>query len=233
MSDTINEMALQTKAFESILLNEAGGGLSPSVVEIAIALGTRQIQMPTYSSKGHRDAYGDDPKIFPYKKRVKAYYILDDKGHLAQEVEEILELVKGADCFVKTGHLTTPEVDALVGRAKELDCKVVANTASTDMPGYPLDFRKQWACDSVFIEYVYLAVTEVPHVPISIERVVEQIRAVGAERCLIGTDAGNMKLPDNVASLKAFVSGLLAAELTDAEVDTITRSNPKIVLGAS
>jgi hypothetical protein len=233
MADTINEMGLQAKAFGSILLNEAVGGMSPSVVEIALALGTKQIQMPTYSSKGHHDAYGDDQKIFPYKKRVKPFYILDEKGRLIQEVEDILELARKASCFIGSGHLTALEVDALVRRAKELGCRVLANGASTDMPGYPLDIQKQWASDLVFMEHDYMAVTDVPHVTTSINTVVEQIRAVGAERCVLGTDAGNMKLPDNVASMRDFVGRLLEAGVTDREIDVMTKRNPRIMLGIS
>ena len=135
MADTINELGLGAKAYGTIMLNEAVGGLSPSVVEIAVGLGTMQIQMPTYSSKGHQDAYGDDQKIFPYKKRVKPYYILDEKGSLKPEIEEILELTKGKNCFIGSGHLTALEMSALVKRARERGCRVVANSVSTDMPG--------------------------------------------------------------------------------------------------
>jgi hypothetical protein len=233
MADTINEMGLQAKAFGSILLNEAVGGMSPSVVEIALALGTKQIQMPTYSSKGHHDAYGDDQKIFPYKKRVKPFYILDEKGRLIQEVEDILELARKASCFIGSGHLTAQEVDVLVRRAKELGCRVVANSVSTDMPGYPLDLQKQWASDLVFMEHDYMATTDVPHKTTPIAVVVEQIHVIGAERCVLGTDAGNMKLPDNVASMRNFVSGLLEAGVTDKEIDIMTRRNPRIILGIS
>jgi len=66
MARTINEMNFHTKAYGTIMLNEGVGGLNPSVVEIALSLGTKQIQMPTYSSKAHFDAYGDDQSIFPY-----------------------------------------------------------------------------------------------------------------------------------------------------------------------
>jgi len=233
VADTINEMRLGTRAFGSIILNEAVGGLSPSVVEIALALGTKQIQMPTYSSKGHHDAYGDDQKIFPYKKRVKPVHILDDKGHLIHEVEDILELARHADCFLGSGHLTALEVDALVRRAKEVGCRVVANSVSTDMPGYPLDIQKEWASDLVLMEHDYMAVTDVPHKTTPIAVVVEQIHVVGAERCVLGTDAGNVKLPDNVASMKDFVNGLLKAGVTDKEIDVMTRRNPWIILGIS
>ncbi len=233
MAQTINEMNFDAKAYGCIMLNEAVGGLSPSVVEIALALGTKQIQMPTYSSRAHQEAYGDDQKIFPYKKRLKPIFILDEKGRLIPEIEEILLLVKGADAFLGSGHLSTGEVDVLVKRVKELGLKFVANSVSTDMPGYPIEAQKRWAGENIFMEHDYMTVTEVPHKTMPISVVVEQIRAVGAERCVLGTDAGNMKLPDNVGAMRDFVSRLLEAGLTDREIDLMTRSNARMVLGVS
>jgi hypothetical protein len=233
MADTINEMGFRTKAFGSIMLNEAVGGLSPSVVEIALALGTKQIQMPTYSSKAHFDAYGDDQKIFPYKTRVKPFYVLDDRGRLIPEVEEILELMKGTNSFLACGHLSTLEVHAIVRRSKELGLKVIASSVSTDMPGYPLDDQKKWADAGAFMEHTYMALTDLPHVRTPITTIVGQIRAVGAERCVLGTDSGNMKLPDNVTAMRDFIACLIEAGLSDRELDLIARRNPRIVLGIS
>jgi len=233
MAETINEMGFQTKAFGSIMLNEAVGGLSPSVVEIALALGTKQIEMPTYSSKAHFDAYGDDQKIFPYKKRLKPIYILDEHGHLIPEVEEIIDIIKGTDSFLASGHLSTSEVDAIVTCAKGKGCRVMVCGVSTDMPGYPLDAQRNWASDHVFMEHDYMALTDVPHRTTLIGTIVEQIRAVGAERCVLGTDAGNIKLPDNVTAMKEFVGRLMEAGLTDKEIDLMARRNPKILLGIS
>jgi hypothetical protein len=231
MADTINEMGYKAKAFGTIILNEAVGGLNPSVVEIAVDLGTRQIQMPTYSSKGHFNAYGDNQKIFPYKKRVKPYYILDEKSRLINEVEDILALIKDTDCFLGSGHLTTLELDVLIRRAKELGCKVLANSVSTDMPGYPLEAQKQWAGDTIYMEHDYMALTEVPDRTTHVDTIVEQIRAVGADRCVLGSDAGSMMLPDNVGAMKDFITRLVEAGLGDKEIDTMTRNNPKILLG--
>lgn len=231
MADTINEMGLQTKAFGAIMLNEAVGAVSASVVEIALALGAKEIEMPTYSSKGHFDAYGDDQKIFPYKKRVKPIFILDDHGRLIPEVEEIVELVRGKAAFLASGHLSSVEVDAMVRRAKGLGCKVMVSSVSTDMPGYPLDYQKRWASDLIFMEHDYAAVTDMPHVRTPVETIVQQIRSVGAERCVIASDAGNMKLPDNVSAMREFIRLLVEAGITDQEIDLMTRRNPRILLG--
>jgi len=234
MARTINEMNFHTKAYGTIMLNEGVGGLNPSVVEIALSLGTKQIQMPTYSSKAHFDAYGDDQKIFPYKKRVKPICILDDHGRLIPEVEEILGLMKGKDAFLGTGHISPLEIDALVKRAKQLRITVVVNSVSTDMPGIPLDDQRKWADEKTFMEHDYMAITEVPHHTTPISTVVGQIRGVGAERCVLGTDSGMARLPDdNVAAIKNFVSRLLEAGLTEKEIELMTKRNPKIVLGIS
>lgn len=233
IAQTINEMNFHTRAFGTIMLNEAVGGVNPSVVEIALALGTNQIQMPTYSSKAHRDAYGDDQKIFPYKKRLKPIYILDDHGRLIPEAEEIIALMGGSNAFLASGHLSPLEVEAMIKRAKEVGCKVMVCSVSTDMPGYPLDAQKNWAGDHVFMEHDYLAITDAPHQTTPVAVVLEQIRAVGAERCVIGTDAGQLVLPENVRALKEFLSRLVEAGLTDKEIDLMTRRNPAFLLGIS
>ena len=231
MVQTINEMNFHTKAFGTIMLNEAVGGLNPSVVEIALRLGTKQIQMPTYSSKAHFDAYGDDQKIFPYKKRIKPITILDDHGHLIPEVEEILGLLKGTDAFLGTGHISPLEINALVERAKELKITVVINSVSTDMPGIPLDDQRKWADEKTFMEHDYMAITEVPHQTTPIATVVEQIRGVGAQRCVLGTDSGTVRLPDNITAMGSFVSRLLEAGVKEKEIEWMTTRNPKLVLG--
>ncbi|MFH1351413.1 MAG: DUF6282 family protein [Pseudomonadota bacterium] len=233
VAEVLNGLGYETRVFGSILLNEAVGGLNPGIVEVALAQGTKQIQMPTYSSKHHQLLYGDDQKIFPYKKRAKPAFILDEHGRLTPEVEEIIQLVKESESFLGTGHLSLEEIQALVGRAKEVKCKVLVNSVSTDMIDLPVDVQKTLADEHIFIEHDYMAVTDVPHRPMPIESVVEQIHAVGPERCVIGTDAGLLFVPDMISGMKKFISGLLENGLTDRELDFIARTNPRILLGIS
>jgi hypothetical protein len=101
------------------------------------------------------------------------------------------------------------------------------------MPGYPIEAQKNWAGDHVFMEHDYLAITDVSHKTTPVGVVLEQIRAVGAERCVIGTDAGQMALPDPVRALKEFLSRLIEGGLADKEIDIMTRRNPGFLLGIS
>ena len=231
IADIINDMGFKTKAFGCIMLNEGVGGLNPSVVEVAVSLGTKQIQMPTYSCRHHQEGYGDDQSIFPYKKRAEPAYILDDHGRLIPEVEEILELVKGTESFIGSGHLSSPEVDVLSKRCVQLGCKIVVNSVSSDMPGHSLEAQKNWIDDLIFIEHDYMAVTDVPHETMPVAEMVDQIRTIGAERCVIGSDAGNMGLPTNVEAMKRFIGLLTEAGLTEKEIDLIARKNSKNLLG--
>jgi hypothetical protein len=148
-------------------------------------------------------------------------------------VEEIMELVKGAGAFLASGHISASEVDAVVKRAKEIGCKVMVSSVSTDMPGYPLEAQERWASDEVFMEHDYAAVSEMPHVKTPIEVIVKQIRTVGAEKCIIASDAGNVKLPREVESMKDFIGRLIEAGITDREIDFMARRNPGILLGIS
>jgi hypothetical protein len=231
MAATLNELRYSAKAYGGIMLNEAVGGLSPGVVEAALAMGTKLIEFPTYSSKGHWDAYGDDQRLFPYRKSIKPIYVLDDEGRLIPEMEEIMRLVKESDAFIGSGHMSATEAHVMARRARELGCKLVMVGVSTDMPGYPVAAQADWACDHVYMEHCYGAITDMPHTPTPIEILVEQIRTVSAERCIISTDAGSMKLPRPVDAMKDFVRRLLQAGITETEMDLMARHNPAFILG--
>jgi hypothetical protein len=233
VAQVLNELAYKAKAFGSILLNESVGGLDPNVVEVAIQLGTKQIQMPTYSSQNHKEKYGDDQKIFPYQKKSKGVRIIDGQGKLIPEVEEILQIIRNSNSFLGTGHLSIEEIVKLVKRAKELKVKVLVNSVSTDMVDIPADIQKQLADENIFMEHDYAVLTDIVHKKTPIESIVRQIRTVGPERCVIATDAGQPSNPDLVSALRDFIQGLTASGIRENELDLLARKNPKCLLGIS
>jgi hypothetical protein len=233
VAQVLNELGYETNVFGSILLNESVGGLNPSVVETAILFGTKQIQMPTYSAQNHKEkfSFGDDQRIFPYPKKSKGIYILDDKDRIISEVDEILQLLKGSESFLGTGHLSVVEIKALVNRAKELNVRVLVNGASSSRIGLPIEIQKKLADDNVFMEYDYVLLTENVHKKRAAESIVEQIRGVGAERCVIATDAGQPNIPDLVKGFKDFIKQLLQSGISENEIEFMTRKNPCSLLG--
>ena len=231
IAQILNELGYRTKVFGSILLNESVGGINPSVVEAAIELGTKHIQMPTYSSRNHEEKFGDDQQEFPYKKRVKGIYILDSRGRLIPEVEDALQVMKGRGSFLGTGHLSIVEMEALISRAKSLKIPVMVSGASSETSPIPISVQNRMADDFVFMEHNYGVLIRVQRKQTPIESVVEQIRSVGAERCVIATDAGQITFPDQVYCLKDFVKRLMEKGIKQKEIDLMTRENPRILLG--
>jgi Family of unknown function (DUF6282) len=231
VAQVVNELGLRAKAFGTILLNESVGGINPWVVETALQLGTHQIQMPTYSSQNHKERYGDDQKVFPYQKKSKGVRVLDDRGRLITPVEEVLEIMKGKNSFLGTGHLGHDEVRALVKRAGDLKIRTVITSVSTDIVDLPEEIQKELASDLVFMEHDYSALSDMAHKKTPIELIAHQIRSVGAARCVLGTDAGAMIVPDLITEMKDFIGKLTAAGITESELDVMLRKTPPIVLG--
>jgi hypothetical protein len=203
------------------------------VVEAAIRLGTKQIQMPTYSAQSHKEKYGDDQKNFPYQKKSKGIHILDNRGRFISEIEEILRIIKGSESFLGTGHLSIAEIVTLIGRAKELKIRVLVNSVSTDIIDMPISIQKELTDDNIFMEHDYAVLTDIVHKKTPIESVVEQIRAVGVGRCVIATDAGQPQNLNLIDGFKNFIRQLLKSGMTEKELDFMTKKNPSTLLGIS
>ena len=233
MAQALNELGYGAKIFGAIFLNEAVGGVNPSVVEAALGIGTKMIQMPTYSARNHAEKFGSNQKNFPYKTRMKGIYILDDRGRLIPEVEEVLGLLKGSGSFLGTGHLSALEMEVLSRRAESLKVRVIVNGASNESTGLSVSAQKKMANDYVFMEHDYAVLVRVSEKRTPIESVVEQIRGVGAGRCVIATDAGQMAFPDAVSCMREFLKELMETGVTEKEIDLMTRENPRLLLGIS
>ncbi len=231
VAHVLNELDLGARAFGSILLNEAVGGLRASVVEAAVGLGTGMIQMPTYSAWNHQKKYGDDAKIFPYRKKEKPIRILDERERLIPEVEEILECMEGSGSFLGTGHLSVEEVERLVRRAVDRKVKVLVTSVSTDMVDLPLDVQKSLAGETVFMEHDYMVLTDIVHKKTEVSSLVAQIQAVGPAACVLATDAGQPANPDPVSGLRAFIAVMLENGLSEKNIDIMLKRNPRILLG--
>ena len=59
----------------------------------------------------------------------------------------------------------------------------------------------------------------------------EQIRAVGADKCIIATDFGVYTLPPPVEGMRAFIACMLDLGITADEIRMLTAENPARLLG--
>jgi len=92
----VSKIVPEIQIFGGLVLNETVGGLNPAAVRVALALGAKQIWMPTRSARNHRRRHGQPGGIS----------VLDASGGLLPAVAEILESVAESNCILGTGHLS-------------------------------------------------------------------------------------------------------------------------------
>lgn len=170
---------------------------------------------------------------------------LDDKP--GPELDEILTMIgEKPEIYLRTGHVSNQEAMRLIELAKEYGIKhvVVAGAVTKNMT---IEEQQVTVSTGAFIEHTFAALTHTTPVPkthyyvekdyISVDegmsegpaggvrRVAEQIRAVGAEHCILSSDLGVYTLPTPVEGLREFIACLLDLGITADEIRQMTALN--------
>jgi hypothetical protein len=215
------------RVFGGIALDEPVGGINPHAVEVMCRIGGKVVWMPTLSSENdHRK----------YALPAPGLSILDAGFHRAPrvkpEVREILALAKEFDVVVETGHISFPEILALLEAATEAGVdKVVVTHAMEPLAGPRLDLAQMQEAAGLgaYIEHCamtcsgYLA--EEPPAAIA-----AAVRAVGAEHCILSTDYGQKKNIAPAPGMRQFLELLLDEGIGRADIDLMAKTNPARLL---
>jgi hypothetical protein len=186
--------------------------------------------MPTFSSTNSIDkmrALGIDLK-------GEGYSILDSKGQLVPEIHPILAIIRQYDMVLASGHMSPVETFALEKEARRLGIHKFVVTHPLDHEFFSQAFSKpdliQLAKNGAFIECTFLAfqASEFRHDP---AEMVDVIKAVGAEQCIMSTDLGQIWNPLPVEGLRMFIVTLLKYGITENEINLMTKTNPGKLLG--
>ena len=221
------------KAYGSVCLNNAAGGLDPYVVDAAIKYGAKVIWFPTVSAENHIESHKDKEKKkgFPDTKEKplpeKPLKIIDSDGKLLPQVSEICKLIAKADVVLGTGHLSVPEIKLLIDEARLQGVKRIL----VDHPEFTVNATipemVEFADKGAFIEHTcVIAIND-----ITTEYLSEMIKAVGAERTIISSDLGQTTQLYPVEGLKKVMKNLLDAGIKEDDVDLMFRKNPAALLG--
>jgi predicted metal-dependent TIM-barrel fold hydrolase len=214
------------KVFGSLTLNiPATGGLNPQAVETAIKFGAKEIWMPTISSAHHLRYEGKDP--------VKGIRILTEKNELVSEVIEILNLIAEANVILGTGHLSIEESRVLVAVAKKMGVKKILVThPEWELVNMPIEVQIELAKEGAFMEHCYYATTTLGG-GLNPQEIARQIKAVGAEHCVMATDLGQKLNPSPVDGMMEFIESMMKYGISKEEIETMTKKNPAKLLDLS
>ena len=228
----VNQLVPDFNAFGSICLDYEMGGLNVHAVEYAGRSGARVVWMPTFSSANSRSKMRE----LGLPLEGEGYSILDIKGQLAPEIHQILAVIKKHDMVLASGHMSPAETFALEKEARELGINKFVVTHPLDHEFFSQAFSKNdlvlLAKNGAFIEFTLIALLawEFRHDP---EEMVDVIKTVGAEQCIMSTDLGQIWNPRPVEGLRMFIVTLVKYGVTEDEIRLMIKTNPAKLLGLS
>ncbi|MFH1952921.1 MAG: DUF6282 family protein [Pseudomonadota bacterium] len=228
----LNKMFPDFKVYGSVVLNYPVGGLNPSAVEGAIALGCRVVYMPTYCALNQISLLGKGPAphAHPFPKDAQGISLLDGKGNLVAEAYEILEILAKTKVTLATGHISPEESMKLIQAAKQHKVERILVTHASLKKLTFMDPADQIEAVRMgaYIEHCFVVATELTR-PVGItstEEIASQIKAVGADHCVMSTDFGQAANPHPVEGFKQFVLQMLQTGFSETEIEKMIRCNP-------
>lgn len=225
----LNSLYPGVTALGAIVLNENVGGLSPFAVESAVRLGAKIIWMPTFTS-------AHDIQVGGYSTRMSAAYrrklspegisAVGPDGKIRKELDEILEIARDAGAIMATGHLSPDESVSLARRAREIRLeKFVFTHATTPFIGASDAQMLEVSELGYHVEFGWAAVMPLAHgLPPS--RIAQLIRLIGAEHCIMVTDAQMDWNPTPPEMMRMFIASMIRLGIQEEEIRWMVRRNP-------
>ena len=203
-------------------------GINPESVEIALKYPNfKCIWFPTFKSFGWARSAG-----LELEKSGKYVRLVGPSGEVLPEVNEVMAMAAEAGVAVALGHTDYEELLPLCTLAKELGLRTVLD--------HPLlELNKLLIEEMVTLADLgtYVGTYCQPMIPSLYQPVqdpmetVDAIRRVGADRCLVGSDFGQVLHLDSIDGIRVFVRALLGFGIPADDVQTIIRDNPAKLLG--
>jgi len=226
-----------TKVFGGISLNNTVGGLNPRSVVSAIRTGAKVVWMPTVDAafciaKGKS---GHWIKEYIQKKSfgsaVEGITILDEEARLRSPAEAILDLCRQEDIVLSSGHIGPEECIALAeGAARRGFEKLLICHPNAWLEDFTDDVLKMLAGHGAYLELTFGACSPL-HGRQNPRLIADIIRLVGPERCVLSTDYGQVECSSPPEGLRMFCVILSKCGIPDEAIATMTRKNPRMLLG--
>ncbi|HJT88341.1 MAG TPA: DUF6282 family protein, partial [Bryobacteraceae bacterium] len=222
-------------AYGAITLNHSVGGLNPVAVDIAGRSGAKIVWFPTVDAENETAGLptGGNKKL-PFwaeiQREISAMGIspprmtvLDENGQISKATRSCLELIAKHDMILATGHLGRKEIFPLVRTAREMKVRKVLVTHA-EFPSQNLTPEEQLelANAGAVIEHCFTTM-HTGKAPWS--AVMESIRKVGAERCLLSTDLGQTINPPVSEGFAMFAQTLLDGGFNADEIRRMAVAN--------
>ncbi len=232
----VKSIVPEIKFFGGVVLNYSVGGLNPYAVKVAVGFDAKQVWMPTFHSENHLKKAGQtkyDPKIFlkPIDLTIReGLKIVDEKGKLKNEIYEILDLVSENDMILGTGHLTKEEIFKLVKEARGRGVKkIIVTHVDYSVTRFSQEEQLKLAEMGAYLEHSAFSCIDSSE-RLDPKQVADAIKKVGADKCIISSDLGQINNPDPITGLIEYIRMLKNAGIEDNMIEKMLKDNPSKLL---
>jgi hypothetical protein len=195
------------RVYGALALNGHVGGLNPTAVAAALAMGARVIWMPT--ADAHTQEVAGLPRLSRTQPRItEATYAIPPVDPATEDaVRRIVALVAEADAVLATGHLSTPEIAWLLPIARAGGVRRLMLThPSWTVPAMPAREASELAGEDALAEITAFQLLHQPGCTAAV--LAEFARTVGLERIVLSSDAGQPDSPPPPDALAQLVEAL-------------------------
>src|SRR5271169_5995693 len=224
------------QAFGAITLNHSVGGLNPVAVELSGRSGAKIVWMPTVDAANETAGRVDGPSTkLPFWAKIQRELaaqgispppltVVDANGKITEIARRCIELIARHNMILATGHLGRVEIFALVKAAREMGTqRVLVTHAEFPSQNLTADEQKQLADMGAFIEHCFTTM-HTGKAPWG--AVLEAIRVVGPESCVLSTDLGQTINPPVAEGFAMFAQKMLEGGFSVDEIRRMTVTNP-------
>ena len=229
----VRQMVPGLEVFGGIVLNHSVGGVNPAAVEACLRMGGREVWMPTVDARFHAEVHGGTGSYDAQKSAGSSrpgIAVVAREGELTPETLEVLDLVAEHDAILGTCHLSPAEIHALVAEAVRRGVRRITVTHPFfKVPNLSLEELKELVALGAYAEFGYCTISPMWGYATP-KRVAEAVQAIGAERCLLVSDAGQRHNPMPAEALRIFAQSLFESGLSEDQISTMIRTNPAELL---
>lgn len=237
----VNKINPKCHTIGTITLNSSVGGINPTAVEMAARAGTKIVWFPTCDSEYELSHVfnGDPNKKLPYWAQIitelkedgintPTIKLLDRNGKLKDEVYDVIDVIAKNNMILATSHSSHEEAFALVKAAHQRKVEKIIIT-HVDFPTtfYTIEEQKELAKYGAYMEHCY---TTFATGKVDFEITVEQIRALGADRVILGTDLGQKTAIYPDEGMLEFATRLYENGFSEKEVRKMTVDNSTMLV---
>ena len=247
MASILQKLVPDIEIIGGIFLNAEVGGINPDAVftSLTYGKGARFVCLATDSSAHLSQRIWAIPQNSLDADPIR-YVTPFDNGKLKPEMYRILEIIAEHDILLETG-VSSPEQNLiLVEEAHRVGVRrILVTHPSPKFTGMSVDDQIKAVELGALIEYTWMFYTH--HVSYRVRRyqapsrpanytedigtAFDQIRAVGAEHCVLSTDFGQLDQALPVEGLRQFIFCLLDLGMTEGEITMMVRRNPLHLIG--